>query len=178
LWCKESGVQSGDIFFSRYKNDKRKQMIPKMVNMCLKDAARNFGLPPAMFSTHCNRIGCATDLVSDGLQDGDLRKFVGWNSDSSLLYQHGSSKDPSALRSSSSGSGLSLNEVANLVPVSRSSEMSPSDFKNSTDRQIIVEKIPRSSRMKTIDSLQNLNQQCMSAQRAGKLFGGGASLGK
>jgi site-specific recombinase XerD len=158
-WCRDSAVKSGDIFFCRYLNGKRKQLIPKMVNECLKAAATNFGLPTSMFSTHCNRIGCATDLASDGLHDSDLKKFVGWKSDSSLLYQHGSSKDPSALRSGASGNGLSLAEVANLIPVSRSEEIAT---------------VPsRKSRMRATDSLRALDRP-----RAVILMRGEASFGK
>ena len=128
-WCIESKVQPGDIFFSRYKADsrgtiRRKQLIPKMVNAALKEAAVTFGLPPAMFSSHCNRIGCASDLAAYGVQDGDLKKFIGWSSDSSLLYQRGSEKDPSALRAGATGGTLSISDVASLVPISRSVELS------------------------------------------------------
>ena len=130
-WCHESRVKATDIFFSRYKPDnrgtvRRKQLIPRMVNMALKEAATTFGLPASMCSTHCNRIGCTngtTDLAAYGVQDGDLKKFVGWKSDSSLLYQRGSEKDPSALRAGATGGTLTISDVANLIPVGRSAEL-------------------------------------------------------
>jgi len=128
IWCHESQVRATDIFFSRYKADnrgtvRRKQLIPRMVNTALKEAAVTFGLPASMFSAHCNRIGCTTDLAAYGVQDGDLKKFVGWKSDSSLLYQRGSEKDPSALRAGATGGTLTIADISNLIPVGRSAEL-------------------------------------------------------
>ena len=128
LCCIESKVKATDIFFSRYKADKRgivrrKQLIPKMVSAALKAAAVTFGLPESMFSTHCNRIGCASDLAAYGLQDPDLKKFIGWKSDSSFLYQRGSEKDPSALRAGASGRSLTISDVTSLIPVGRSGDL-------------------------------------------------------
>jgi len=94
-----------------------------MVNAALKEAAVTFGLPASMFSSHCNRIGCASDLAAYGVQDGDLKKFIGWKSDASMLYQRGSEKDPSALRAGSTGGTLTISDVSNLVPVGRSAEL-------------------------------------------------------
>lgn len=94
-----------------------------MVSAALKAAAITFGLPASMFSTHCNRIGCASDLAAYGLQDTDLKKFIGWKSDSSFLYQRGSEKDPSALRARASGRTLAIADVANLIPVGRSADL-------------------------------------------------------
>ena len=127
-WCKASGVKDGDIFFARYKADthgtiRRKQLIPKMVSCALKEAAIVFELPPEMFSTHCNRIGCASDLRAYGESDDDISRFIGWTSDASLLYQRGSSNDPSALRAGASGGTLSISDIANLVPTVRSSDV-------------------------------------------------------
>ena len=107
-WCWESAVTENNIFFSRCKADgrgtiTRKQLIPRMVSTALKEAAVTFGLPATMFSSHCNRIACASDLAAYGLTDSELKKFIGWKSDSSLLYQRGSEKDPSALRAGATG---------------------------------------------------------------------------
>ena len=127
-WCRISKVTEDDIFLSRHKADsrgtiRRKQLIPRMVSCALKEAAIIFDLPPAMFSTHCNRIGCASDLAKYGLHDDDIKRFIGWTSDTSLLYQHGSAADPSALRAGAAGGTLSLSDVENLVPVCRSFEL-------------------------------------------------------
>ncbi len=127
-WCWESAVKESDIFFSRYRADgrgtiRRKQLIPRMVGTSLKEAAATFGLPATMFSTHCNRIACASDLAAYGLSDSELKKFIGWKSDSSLLYQRGSEKDPSALRAGATGETLTVSDVANLIPASRSGEL-------------------------------------------------------
>ena len=131
LWCRISLVKKGDILFSRYKADtrgvvRRKQLIPKMVNTALKEAAVVFGLPASMFSSHCNRIGCASDLAAYGFHDGDIKRFIGWSSDASLLYQRGSAKDPSALRAGALGGTLSVSDIANLVPACRSSDLNTS----------------------------------------------------
>ena len=126
-WSRISGIQQTDIFFARYKDDRgrmrKKQLTPKMVSAALKDAAILFGLPSTMFSTHCNRIGCASDLAAYGLHDDDIKRFIGWKSDASLLYQRGSAGDPSALRAEEIGGTLSISDVASLVPISRSSDL-------------------------------------------------------
>jgi len=127
-WCWESKVRMEDMFFSRYKADhrgtvRRKRLIPRMVSVALKEAAVTFGLPAAMFSTHCNRIACASDLAAYGLIDTEIKKFIGWKSDSSLLYQRGSEKDPSALRAGATGGTLTISDVSNLVPVGRSAKL-------------------------------------------------------
>ena len=142
-WCWESAVTEKDIFFSRYKADgrgtvRRKQLIPRMVSAALKEAAVTFGLPATMFSTHCNRVACASDLAAYGLSDSELKKFIGWKSDSSLLYQRGSEKDPSALRAGATGGTLTISDVSNLVPVGRSAELQSA-------RQLVVSSSSASS---------------------------------
>ena len=61
----------------RYKADgrgtvRRKQLIPRMVSAALKEAAVTFGLPATMFSTHCNRVACASDLAAYGVSSKSL----------------------------------------------------------------------------------------------------------
>ena len=109
-----------------------------MVSAALKEAAVTFGLPATMFSTHCNRVACASDLAAYGLSDSELKKFIGWKSDSSLLYQRGSEKDPSALRAGATGGTLTISDVSNLVPVGRSAELQSA-------RQLVVSSSSASS---------------------------------
>jgi hypothetical protein len=122
-FCKESGSEPEDLLLSRYRQGRNKRLVPKMVSALLKAAAVIFGLPELMFSTHCNRIGCASDLHAYGYDDDDLRQFIGWKSDSSLLYQCPSRKDPSALRAGAGGGTLTIGDITNLVPAGRSAEL-------------------------------------------------------
>lgn len=123
-FCKEAKPGPTDLLLSRYFCARNKRLRPKDVSALLKAAARFFGLPEKMFSGHCNRIGGATECRLYGYTDEDLCQFVGWRSDSSLLYQLPSRHDPSALRAGAEGAApLTLSDVANLVPAARSAEL-------------------------------------------------------
>ena len=117
-WSRRAKTKTGDIFFSRVELGRRKMLTRQMVSAALKKAARYFNLPEEMLSSHCNRIGCATDLAAYGYSDEELKKFIGWKSDASFRYQRESSNNPSALRVGGSGGGLTLRDTARLIPLS------------------------------------------------------------
>ncbi len=94
-----------------------------MVGTSLKEAAATFGLSATMLSTHCSKIECASYLAGYGLSDSELKKFIGWKSDSSLLYQSSSEKVPIAVRAGATCGTLTVSDVANLIPAGRSGEL-------------------------------------------------------
>jgi len=64
-FTKFSRIGPDDPFFSRWKLN-RKVLHRKMVNTMLKETAVCLGYPEENFSSHCNRIGCASKLFEAG----------------------------------------------------------------------------------------------------------------
>jgi hypothetical protein len=105
--------------FSRRRNLRVLLLNRFMVSEALKAAAVHFGLDETLFSSHCHRIAAASVLSQHGYGEEDIRKFIGWAGRSSLLYERDFSNRPSTLRLASSGTTMSLQDVAALVPPRR-----------------------------------------------------------
>lgn len=73
--CKESGVQSGDLFLFRYYAGRRKLLTRQMINTSLKEIGASFGFSciAFAFSSHTLRIGEATSMIAAGVDKERLR---------------------------------------------------------------------------------------------------------
>ena len=76
----------GTMFFSRVCGGRSKKLTRGMVSAALKKMAVEFELPPQHFSSHCARIGGATELIHQGHSDEVQRRIGGWRSKVSLRY--------------------------------------------------------------------------------------------
>jgi hypothetical protein len=92
-FAKFSRIGPEDPFFSRWKG-KRKVLHRKMVITMLKDTAKELGYPEKNFSSHCNRIGCASGLYTAGYTPEDISMFIGWTSSAVFGYLQ---KEPPSL---------------------------------------------------------------------------------
>jgi hypothetical protein len=84
-FAKFSNIGPEDPFFSRWKVT-RKILHRKMVSKMLKDTAKALGYLEENFSSHCNRIGCASDLYQAGYTPEDISMFIGWTSNAVFGY--------------------------------------------------------------------------------------------
>ena len=92
-FAKFSKIGQEDPFFSRWK-DGRKVLHRRMVSKMLKDTAKDLGYPEKNFSSHCNRIGCASGLHAARYTPEDISMFIGWTSDAVFGYLQ---KEPPSL---------------------------------------------------------------------------------
>lgn len=84
-FAKFSNIGPEDPFFSRWIGT-RKVLHRKMVSKMLKDIAKDLGYPEENFSSHCNRIGCASKLYEAGYTPEDISMFIGWTSNAVFGY--------------------------------------------------------------------------------------------
>ena len=84
-FAKFSRIGPDDPFFSRWKLN-RKVLHRKMVSTMLKDIARTLEYPEENFSSHCNRIGCATQLYEAGKTPEEISSIIGWTSNAVFGY--------------------------------------------------------------------------------------------
>jgi hypothetical protein len=136
-FCLRSALYKGDPLFSyRYsilRADKitsriyHKCLTPKLVSIATKSAASHFHLPLNWFSTHCCRVGGATDS-NQVLPAHDVRNIYHWKSDAALRYLRDDTKAaPNALALLSHGANLDVNDVRRaMVHVCTTNEASNS----------------------------------------------------
>lgn len=113
LWfalTKESN-QEGEMFFSRVKGGRSKKLTRKMVSTALKRVAREFDLPEEHFSSHCCRIGGATELIHQGEGDEVQRRIGGWSSKASLVYPERTLANGGVLSRSTQRQRVSVEDV-------------------------------------------------------------------
>jgi len=84
-FAKFSKIGPEDPFFSRWKGS-RKVLHRKMVSKMLKDIAKELGYSEKNFSSHCNRIGCASGLHAAGYTPEDISMYIGWTSTAVFGY--------------------------------------------------------------------------------------------
>ena len=92
-FTKFSKIGPEDPFFSRWKGT-RKILHRRMVSDMLKDTAKELGYAEKNFSSHCNRIGCASGLYEAGYSPEDISMFIGWTSKAVFGYLQ---KEPPSL---------------------------------------------------------------------------------
>ena len=74
-----SRIGPDDPFFSRWKLN-RKVLHRRMINTMLKETAVCLGYPEENFSSHCNRIRCASKLFEAGYSANEIPSTIGWTS--------------------------------------------------------------------------------------------------
>jgi hypothetical protein len=84
-FTKFSRIGPDDPFFSRWKLN-RKVLHRKMISTMLKDTAVFLGYPEENFSSHCNRIGCASKLFEAGYSAEQISSTIGWTSNAVFGY--------------------------------------------------------------------------------------------
>mgnify|MGYP002127648486 CR=1 FL=1 len=135
-FCLISALYRGDPLFSyRYslvRADKttirtyHKRLTSHLVSMATKSAASHFNLPLNWFSTHCCRVGGATDS-NQVLPAHEVRNLYHWKSDAALRYLRDDTKAaPNALALLSYGSNLDVHDVRRaMVHVCTSNQAAP-----------------------------------------------------
>ena len=98
-FAKYSRIGPDDPFFSRWKLS-RKVLHRKMVSTMLKDIARSLEYPEENFSSHCNRIGCASKLFKAGYTADEISSTIGWTSNAVFGYLQITAPSPFSLEES------------------------------------------------------------------------------
>ena len=98
-WSMVSVANHDELFFShsytnRGKRYLNKKLINKEISTAMKNTASRLGLDPDWFTTHCNRIGAATDM-SAVLGKEEALRLLGWTSDAGLSYSRIGSRENS-----------------------------------------------------------------------------------
>ena len=116
LWfaLMKNSNQRGEMFFSRTQKGRRKKLTRKMVSTALKRVAREFDLPEEHFSSHCCRIGGATELIHQGEGDEVQRRIGGWTSKASLIYPERTLANGGVLSRSSKRQRVSVKDVQRM----------------------------------------------------------------
>ena len=84
-FTKFSRIGPDDPFFSRWKLN-RKVLHRRMISTMLKETAVCLGYPEENFSSHCNRIGCASNLFKAGYTAEEISSTIGWTSNAVFGY--------------------------------------------------------------------------------------------
>jgi hypothetical protein len=84
-FTKFSRIGPDDPFFSRWKLN-RKVLHRRMISTMLKETAVCLGYPEENFSSHCNRIGCASKLFEAGYTAEQISSIIGWTSNAVFGY--------------------------------------------------------------------------------------------
>jgi len=127
-WCMNSVANHDELFFSHsYMNMKNlyqnKKLITKELSGAMKITATRLGLDPDWYTTHCNRIGAATDM-SAVLGKEDTLKLLGWTSDAGLSYARIGSRENS-LSILREHKNLTVPEILRMKSFSRASLPDP-----------------------------------------------------
>ena len=69
----------------------------------LKETAVSLGYPEDNFSSHCNRIGCATKLFEAGHTADEISSTIGWTSNAVFGYLQITAPSPFSLEESRDG---------------------------------------------------------------------------
>jgi hypothetical protein len=117
-----------ELFFSHSYTDSKglyqnKKLINREASTAMKQTASRLGLDPDWYTTHCNRIGAATDL-SAVLGKEEALKVLGWTSDAGLSYARIGSRENSfsILREQKN---LTIPEILRMKAFSRASSPNP-----------------------------------------------------
>jgi hypothetical protein len=117
-WCGESGLNSQDPLFTRYKSGRRKLLTTQMVSIALKLMASTFGFDSAYFASHSLRIGGMTTMIASGVDRNKAKKIGGWSESSSCdqIYDRNTPNDKGTL---SIKSLLNSSDIKRLVPIQK-----------------------------------------------------------
>lgn len=127
-WAFNSMASHDELFFSHsYKDAKNqyqnKKLINKEVSWAMKSTATRLGLDPSWYTTHCNRIGAATDM-SAVLGKEEALKLLGWTSSAGLSYARLGSRENS-LSILNKNKNLLVPEILRMKAFSRGSLPDP-----------------------------------------------------
>jgi len=127
-WSLVTMANHNELFFSHSYTDSKglyqnKKLINREVSTAMKQTASRLGLDPDWYTTHCNRIGAATDL-SAVLGKEEALKVLGWTSDAGLSYARIGSRENSfsILREQKN---LTIPEILRMKAFSRASSPNP-----------------------------------------------------
>jgi len=95
-FTKYSRIGPDDPFFSRWKLN-RKVLHRRMISTMLKETAVSLGYPENNFSSHCNRIGCASKLFEAGYSADEISSTIGWTSNAVFGYLQMTAPSPFSL---------------------------------------------------------------------------------
>lgn len=116
-WCLDSVAGPSDMFFSYSYVDVKKKLVntkltERDITVAMKGTAVRLGLEPTWFSTHCNRIGAATDMCAVVGREEAL-KILGWKSDAGLVYMRNGSRENSMslIREGKNSSNLDIRRM-------------------------------------------------------------------
>lgn len=121
-WSMISVANHDELFFShsykdssnRYQN---KKLIDREISSAMKVTASRLGLEPDWYTTHCNRIGAATDM-SAVLGKDEALKLLGWTSNAGLSYARIGSRENS-LSILREHKNLTVSEILRMKAFSR-----------------------------------------------------------
>ena len=128
-WSMVSVANHDELFFSHSYTDKHgryqnKKLVNKEVSSAMKSTASRLGLDPEWFTTHCNRIGAATDMSAVFGKEEAL-KILGWTSDAGLTYTRIGSRENS-MSILKENKNLTVPEILRMKAFSRTSAPNPS----------------------------------------------------
>lgn len=116
-WCIDTVANPEELFFSfSYVNSRKLLVNTKLterdISSAMKGTAERLGLDPKWFTTHCNRIGAATDMCAVFGRDEALR-ILGWKSSAGLRYMRNGDRENSMslLREGKNGSTLDVRRM-------------------------------------------------------------------
>ena len=122
-WVRNSSSKPEEPFLSRYQDVRGKLsykvLTREMITTALKEGATSIGLDSTRISSHSLKIGGPSDMRAAGFGDEAISRKSKHASDASLGYQMSSKRDVGPLTVASQGLGLSVKEVANLLPLKR-----------------------------------------------------------
>jgi hypothetical protein len=149
-WSMVSVASHDELFFSHSYTDAKgdyqnKKLINKEVSSAMKRTASRLGLDPDWYTTHCNRIGAATDMSAVFGKEEAL-KILGWTSDAGLSYARIGSRENS-LSILRENKNLTVPEILRMKAFSRVSIPNPN-----------VPKIPEGAEDKTESDLTWRNE--------------------
>ena len=98
-FTKFSRIGPEDPFFCRWKLN-RKVLHRGMISTMLKETAVSLGYPEDNFSSHCNRIGCASKLFEAGYTADEISSIIGWTSNAVFGYLQITAPSPFSLEES------------------------------------------------------------------------------
>jgi len=98
-FAKFSRIGPDDPFFSRWKLN-RKVLHRRMISTMIKETAVSLGYPEDNFSSHCNRIGCASKLFEAGYSVDEISSVIGWTSNAVFGYLQMTAPSPFSLEDS------------------------------------------------------------------------------
>ena len=127
-WSLVSIANPDELFFSHSYMDQKniyrnKKLIDREVSMAMKLTATRLGLDPDWYTTHCNRIGAATDM-SAVLGKEEALKLLGWTSNAGLSYARIGSRENS-LSILREKKNLTAHEILRMKAFSRASLPNP-----------------------------------------------------